>query len=503
MASCDGRRRRVRGRHFRDLLRQQCDVSAAAAGTSDRLPDGAAAGTRSQYPAAAAGRRSAARIGRHHGSTEPSRFCNSNGRGHIPPGSARASATEPLRSPGRSPAIWNVTPAAARDEEFFATTAPRRYRSRQSFLMLSSSRRSALALLFLMAPTVVPLSAFAQGPTDAATKAARARFSEGVEFFDKHDYENARTAFLQAYALRKHPAVLINLAQSSLRAGHALEADHYFVQYLHESSGLTAAQRTEAETGLAEARTKLGRIQVSAPGGSDVAVDGASAGTAPLTDSVDVEPGTHSVKVASDVRSIAVTAGQVVDVRFGASGAPGALPVPVPVTPEVSPPPEGTTPPAPTQPAPPAATGPGPFSPPASMAPVWVGVAVSAAGFATAIVFGVFKGTAQDNYNSLVSEIQTSAKSQGIMNTNGLCAKNTPKNFQAACQELSSDGSNVSSDATVANVGIAMGVVGAGFAVGWYLLAPKRQDKHDGAARLSVSPLVGLGLTGLQLGGSF
>ena len=78
-------------------------------------------------------------------------------------------------------------------------------------------RWTAAALLFVMAPTLGGNLAWAQGD-EATTKAARARFLEGVEFYDKKQYEAARAAFLQAYALRKHPSVLLNLAQSSLRA---------------------------------------------------------------------------------------------------------------------------------------------------------------------------------------------------------------------------------------------------------------------------------------------
>ena len=63
---------------------------------------------------------------------------------------------------------------------------------------------------------------------DALTKAARARFQEGVEAFDKGNYEAARASFKQAYALRQHPAVLLNLAQSCLKSGHYLEAAKCF-----------------------------------------------------------------------------------------------------------------------------------------------------------------------------------------------------------------------------------------------------------------------------------
>src|SRR5437870_1675886 len=102
---------------------------------------------------------------------------------------------------------------------------------------MKTSRTAAVLLLSLL-PQIVTLPALAQ-QDDPVTLQARARFKEGVDFFDKGQYENARLAFLQAYALKKHPAVLLNLAQSSAKAAHPLEAAKYFQQYLRESTTAT------------------------------------------------------------------------------------------------------------------------------------------------------------------------------------------------------------------------------------------------------------------------
>src|SRR4029078_810475 len=134
------------------------------------------------------------------------------------------------------------------------------------------SLRTTLSAAFLVLAAPAG-QAHAQAPTDdATTKAARARFQEGVGLYDKGQYEAARAAFLQAYALRKHPAVLLTLAQSSLRSGRALEGAKYFNQFLRESTNATAAQRADAEKGLVEARMKIGRLEVSAPTARDIRV---------------------------------------------------------------------------------------------------------------------------------------------------------------------------------------------------------------------------------------
>ncbi len=147
------------------------------------------------------------------------------------------------------------------------------------------TRPIAVALLVALAPATFPLAAFAQsGAEDPVTSMARARFKEGVEYYDKGQFEQARVAFLQAYALKKHPAVLLNLAWSCLKSGHALEAKRYFKQFLAESKDITDKQRADANDGVNQARSKIGRIEVVAAQGTEITVDGDRVGTAPLAD---------------------------------------------------------------------------------------------------------------------------------------------------------------------------------------------------------------------------
>jgi hypothetical protein len=155
-----------------------------------------------------------------------------------------------------------------------------------------------------------PLLAHADGDADAA----RARFNEGVKFFDAGQYDKARAAFLQAYALKKHPAVLLNLAQSALRGHHEAEAARYFVTYLRDPAA-TDAGKAIAEHGLADARAKDGRLDVRAPAGIEVFVDDQSAGMGPQL--VDVDPGTHAVRAGTASQSATVAAGALTVVPLG------------------------------------------------------------------------------------------------------------------------------------------------------------------------------------------
>src|SRR6266704_2025626 len=120
------------------------------------------------------------------------------------------------------------------------------------------TRACFAAMLFAASSFVTFVPTASAQDKDAVTEVARRRFQEGVKYFDQKKYEEARAAFLQAYALKHHPAVLLNLAQSEIRSGHPLEAARHFSAYLRESAGASGTERSEAEKGLAAARTKLG-----------------------------------------------------------------------------------------------------------------------------------------------------------------------------------------------------------------------------------------------------
>jgi hypothetical protein len=295
------------------------------------------------------------------------------------------------------------------------------------------------------------------------------------------------------------------LAQSSLRSGHALDAARYFQQYLRESPSLSAAQRGDVEKGLADAHTKLGRLEISAPAGTEIDVDGEQVGTAPLSDPVDVEPGSHTVKSSSDSKTLTVAAGHVEPVRLEVAPPPLATPAaPLPTEePNAAPPTSTQATPAPVAPTP-EASHPGFFSPPNSMAPFWIGLGVGVAGGATAIVFAIFKAQANSNAQSVANQIVNAAGDAGIEMTRGLCLNPPSQKFQEACQTLQSDNNLVDTNATVANVGLGVGIAGVAFSLGWYLFAPKRNATPAATdSSGAFVPIVGPRWNGLGYAGSF
>ena len=130
--------------------------------------------------------------------------------------------------------------------------------------------------------------------SDGETEVARQRFREGVAHYDRQDYEKARLAFLQAYLLKPHPAVLLNLAQSELRAGRHADAAGNFAKYLRENP--TAPAIDHAKAGFEEARQRVTElnVQVNATGAS-ISVDGGDAGRSPLPAALYLMPGRHTI----------------------------------------------------------------------------------------------------------------------------------------------------------------------------------------------------------------
>ncbi|WP_394827197.1 hypothetical protein [Pendulispora albinea] len=381
-------------------------------------------------------------------------------------------------------------------------------------------RRSvSAALIVALTPMLLATPAFAQSD-EASTKAARARFQEGVEFYDKKQYENARAAFLQAYALRKHPAVLLNLAQSCLRSGHPMESVKYFQQFMRESTSITPAQRSDAEKGLAEARTKLGRLEISAPTGAEISVDGNVIGTAPLSEAIDVEPATHMIRAklsdgTTDTKSVTPGPGDKLKILFAPPAEqPAAAPVPAPVP---------TTPP-PSQPPPAAATPPQLDAPPdsgapgaqiteepkrdtttgrMSLVPAYVGFGVGAAGLATAVAFYFFKKSAQDAADEAAADI---TKNGG---TRGTCVSTDPTviaRFGATCNSLRDNNDKVDTNATVGNIALGVGIAGAVFGGVWFFVAKKKNasaEKAPTTGFIRPVPMVFSDTKGFGLEGAF
>jgi len=148
------------------------------------------------------------------------------------------------------------------------------------------------AVLLLASPLI------AQTRSEDATQVqtARVRFQEGVRYYDSKQYAKARVAFAQAYALKPHLSILLNLAQSEVRSGYEADAANHFSKYLREVDS-SSPTRKEAEKGLARAKKSAGEVLVkTADDGVQILLDGKEQGMSPLDGPLYVAPGSHTLE---------------------------------------------------------------------------------------------------------------------------------------------------------------------------------------------------------------
>lgn len=217
---------------------------------------------------------------------------------------------------------------------------------------MSRSSRPLVALAVVLALWCSAVPARAQ---DSAAQ-AREHFARGVANFDGRRFLQALEDFQRAYAVRPHPAVLVNIANCFVQLQRYPEAVIHFERYLAESRNLPEDQRRESEQALEEARTHIGELLFDIqPAGATVRVDGRDVGRAPFSRPLVVPAGPHRIEVSAPGMQ---TASRVVDVEGGmtanvrlALSAGGAAPPPPPPNGDRPPPPPHQPPPPPPPPA--------------------------------------------------------------------------------------------------------------------------------------------------------
>ena len=334
-----------------------------------------------------------------------------------------------------------------------------------------------LALTFTLA-----LAAGAQAQPDTARKDAESRFKEGLARVQGGDFEAARVAFVQAYAVLKSTDVLWNLALSELKSSHPLEALAHFKEYVKDAR-TSEPDRAKGRKYIDELNAKVGRVTIDAPAGLTIVVDGkVLPQPTPISEPIDVAPGEHFVEARLGDRSrilrVEPAAGSIVAIHFradelavgGASAGAAAAPAP-----------------SATTPAP--ADGARPVTPPpdeqksSSVMPIvgWalVGAGVVAGGVAT--VFAVSSSSSSKDADGILSGAPSSA-----------CRQSTSPD----CAALDDARKSAASKADMAvGFGVAAGALVVGGAA--VLLWPKAGGAGAAsAARAQVTPIVGAKVTG-------
>jgi len=316
---------------------------------------------------------------------------------------------------------------------------------------------------------------------DVAQRDAQARFEEGLARVRNRDFEGALVAFQEANSVIKKPAVVWNLALTEEKTNRPVDALAHFREFLRESPP-TDPDRVRAQTHIDSLNAATGHIDVAAPAGAVITLDGTRAvGATPLADPVDVVPGHHDIeaRLQTAVRtvSIDVVGGQTTRADLSVLSA-GPTPGATALQPSGEPP------------SAPADAPPVPTDRPAR--PVSTERLITVIGVGTAAVVAAGAG--------LVLGIESSnqASAAAALRTKGLnCAGVTSTD----CQNLASDVSAQKSDHTASTVMWVVGGVLAAGAVGAFFLWPKGSVGASGS--VTVAPAVGPTSAGFAAVGTF
>jgi hypothetical protein len=339
------------------------------------------------------------------------------------------------------------------------------------------------------------------------TAAARERFKEGVSYFDQKQYEKARAAFLQAYALKKHPAVLLNLAQSELRSNHERDAAQHFAEYLREATEASAPEHEAAQSGLATAKASIAEITVTTEPDADVSTDGTLQGLAPLPGPNYLEPGMHTLQAKKGERvatqSVSAKAGESREIRLrlATESTPVAAAKPA-TSPASTPENQATTAPASEEtPAPHTDHGREPFfhwllTKPAGVISGSTTILLTGG----AIGFAIASSASYSNADDIAQQINDRAQQDGIP-TRGICVDPNavlgPGNeaeaarFKDACQHRQDAVDKGDSFKTVATVaGIGAGVMAVTTGVLYFVTADRGSETGSARARPGIAAVV-------------
>lgn len=167
-----------------------------------------------------------------------------------------------------------------------------------------SSARLALLLAGLCtAPWPRPVhaqsSASAEASLGVENEKALQTFKEGIAAFDRRDFEAARVAFLQTFALKPSaPVVRRNLGLAEIYSGHYLEGARRLGRVIHTTDEGTSADRARMVESLKKAEAHLERVTVEVNvEGAEIRIGDVDLGVSPLPFAWYLEPGSYDVRV--------------------------------------------------------------------------------------------------------------------------------------------------------------------------------------------------------------
>jgi len=383
---------------------------------------------------------------------------------------------------------------------------------------LTAGAVTAGSLVMLAASgAVAPSMASAQ--SDADRERARSEFDRGVTLFATENFQGALEAFQEAFRLRPHPTVRVNMANCYDRLNKPIEAIFHFERYLSESGrGAPAAQRRDVDEALRRLRARVGQLTLRVlPDGATVVIDDGDSRRTPILEPIRLTAGAHRLETRlvgfrPDRRTVEVPGGGEVDVQVTLSRETGAVAVtqpppnggatlgggrvatPTPVQPaQTQPAPEQE--PIVTQPQPPPVMDPGPEDDSGGLVittPTIIVGAASGALVITAIIVGAMASGANSEFDDLAalsSDPSLSDAERSLIRRDAVDTADRAKSL-----------------ALVADVLGVAGLVGLGVTAVLFITSQGGSSDRAAAARgprLGVAPTFSRDGAGVSLHGSF
>ena len=152
------------------------------------------------------------------------------------------------------------------------------------------------ALLALLCSMSAPLGHARAQDEDQAV--AKERFQRGVSEYESGQYGEALADFQEAYRLKPHPLVRVNIANCYDKMDRPVEAIFHFELFMSSKQG-SAEQRAEIKEALKGLRKRVGKLVLSVtPDGARITIDESEERRAPVMEPITLKAGLHEVSVA-------------------------------------------------------------------------------------------------------------------------------------------------------------------------------------------------------------
>lgn len=164
--------------------------------------------------------------------------------------------------------------------------------------------RAAACVVFMfatVASAVVACATVASAQEPEADKArAKQMFEQGVSLYESARFAEALESFQEAYRLKPHPLVRVNIANCYDKLGRPVEAVFNFELFLESGAG-SAAQKSEIKEALKTLKKRIGKlVLLVSPDGARVKIDDADERVAPINEPIALEAGKHKVVAELD-----------------------------------------------------------------------------------------------------------------------------------------------------------------------------------------------------------